>query len=243
MKIQPTFCEAVISASTTSSCCRRAEQPQPQPSNKRRKRCSVTFREEEHVCEIPSLEEYTEEELNACWYTKAEYKSFKRSSLVTLKLNRAGEIPVGSTEHTMRGLECRTREGAQERKDNRTEAWTVVLQEQERQHKAHLNDIVALSNLYHQVTDRLQYAACIQGMCDELEAREYLSLAQAVAGRRRCSLSSSAVSHHFSALAHQHTTTADNHNKSWTMSDSKTWRLQGILDHSVYKSMGASPAA
>lgn len=135
------------------------------------------------VNEVMSHHDYTEEELHATWYQKKDYKAFKRTVLTTLKLNRAGELPEGGNdEYTMRGIECRTREGAAARKAIKHQVKTAVLEEQARQRQQQQQqqqaDLLALVS--QQQTKDSQLEASIHGMCDELEARDHPRLAQSV---------------------------------------------------------------
>ena len=134
------------------------------------------------VNEVMSRHDYTEEEVEATWYQKKDYKSFKRTVLTTLKLNRAGELlEGGNDEYTMRGIECRTREGAAARKAIKQQVKTAVLEEQDRQRQQQQQlqaDLLAMVS--QQQTKDSQLEASIHGMCDELEARDFPSLSQSV---------------------------------------------------------------
>lgn len=160
---------------------------------------AVSFAAENDVQEIPSLESYSRNELAACFYTKADFNSFKKSSLVTLKLNRTGQL--NPSEYCMRGLECRTREGAHKRKSCRLDAAFVLFEEQERQRDREVNNPELLAEKYHEITGSQEYAAAIQGMCDELEARQYNS----PSGIHLCAAILQSNSQNFVALAKQYT--------------------------------------
>ena len=157
--------------------------PVKEPLHLRTSGKSVTFSATlAQVKDVLSVKNYTNEEIHASWYNKSDYKNFKRSVLTTLKLNRAGELPKGggNDEHTMRGIECRTREGAAEHKAVKAQVKTAVLEEQQRQQSQGVSDPELLALLAQQITADQQHQAFIHGMCDELEARDYLNLAQAV---------------------------------------------------------------
>lgn len=150
------------------------------PSTSTSTRASVSFAAESDnvVHDILPLTEYTPSEVRACWFVRPEYNSFKRNSLVTLQLNRAGELTSSDSEHTMRGLECRTRECTDSRRMLRFEAAAAVFNEQARQHDLNngLQDPEALSESYHSISWHAMYDAHTQGMADEQDAQALLTL-------------------------------------------------------------------
>ena len=129
------------------------------------------------VHDVLPLTEYTPNEVSACWFSKAEYNSFKRNSLVTLQLNRAGELAANDNnpEHTMRGLECRTRECTDSRRLLRFQAAAAVFNEQARQQDLGIQDPEALSEAYHSLSWHSMYDAHTQGMADEQDAQALLT--------------------------------------------------------------------
>lgn len=140
---------------------------------------SVSFAAEEDnvVYDVLPLTEYTPSEVSACWFVKSEYNLFKRNSLVTLQLNRAGELSANDSnpEHTMRGLECRTRECTDSRRILRFQAAAAVFNEQARQQDLGIHDPEALSESYHAFSWHSMYDAHTQGMADEQDAQALLT--------------------------------------------------------------------
>lgn len=139
-----------------------------------RKRVSVRISEDDNVVhDILPLSEYTPEEVRCCWFNRVEYISFKRSSLITLNLNREGKLVHDDPERTMRGLECRTRECTDSRRTLRDNAMAAVLNEQYEQQvrscdtKTTFRDPQEIADLYHSVSWKSQYTAYTQGMADE----------------------------------------------------------------------------
>lgn len=129
---------------------------------------SVMFSEQDIVVHnVLSLSEYSEEEMRACWFSRGEYNSFKRNSLVTLSLNRTGDLSPDDPEHTMRGLECRTRELTDSRRILRYRAAAAVFDEQARQRDTGVRDPEALSECYHSISWHGMYDAHCQGLADE----------------------------------------------------------------------------
>lgn len=140
---------------------------------------SVSFAAEQDniVHDVLPLTDYTPNEVRACWFVKSEYNSFKRNSLVTLQLNRAGELSANDNnpEHTMRGLECRTRECTDSRRMLRFQAAAAVFNEQARQQGLGIQDPEALSESYHTFSWHSMYDAHTQGMADEQDAQALLT--------------------------------------------------------------------
>jgi hypothetical protein len=79
------------------------------------------------------------------------------------------------SEHTMRGLECRTREFADTRRLIRFRAAAAVFDEQARQFRQGLRDPEAISQSYHAISWHSMYDAHTQGMADEQDSQTFLS--------------------------------------------------------------------
>lgn len=148
----------------------KSQQQQQQSSTPR-----VSFAEQDNVVhDILPLCEYTTEEIQSCWFQRAEYNSFKRNSLITLGLNRSGQLAPEDSEHTMRGLECRTRECTEARRMTRYYAACAVLEEQARQKSLGIWDPEALSESYHAISWHAMYDAHTQGMADEQDIQAFV---------------------------------------------------------------------
>lgn len=170
MKIQPTWDEHCIVTSSTSvaedeatndTSCKKRKNPVSGPS--------VRFAADTDnvVHEIMSVSDYTPEEVEACWFNKADYSSFKRIALVTMQLSRAGKLSSGDLEHTLRGLECRRREDSYNRKVLRFNACQAVLQEQHNQTTLGYQDDDAIAAIYRTQTWNCQQKANTVAKVDE----------------------------------------------------------------------------
>jgi len=159
---------------TSSSACGPSSALHHDEVKKSRKRIStVRISEEDNVVhELLPLCEYTPEEVRSCWFSRVEYNSFKRSSLITLNLNRGGKLALDDSERTMRGLECRTRECTDSRRALRDSATGAVLSEQFQQRRLDVWDPQAVADQYHSVSWKSQYTAYTQGLADEQDAQE-----------------------------------------------------------------------
>ena len=156
------------------------QQPEQQDLRMNRPKKTVSFSANVQINTIMPYQDYTEDEMQTIWYQKKDYKAFKRIILTTLQLNRAGELPEGGNdEHTMRGIECRTREGAAARKATKEQVMAAVLGEQARQRQdkqlEQQKAVWLLARVSRQLTEESQLEASIHGMCDELEARLHTS--------------------------------------------------------------------
>ena len=156
------------SSEAPSKCC--------QPEQSHRIHRSISFSLEDNLIhEVPSLVDYTPSEVAACWFAKSEYNSFKRNSLTTLQLNRAGELATANpNDYTMRGLECRTRQSIAGRRQVRLDAAMAVFDEQARQRDFGISDPEAIKESYHAIAWYSLYDAHTQGMADAHDARSLL---------------------------------------------------------------------
>lgn len=125
---------------------------------------------------ILHLDEMPEEEVNATWYSAEEYGEIKAAYQLTIFMMEAGE-ELNSEEHTSRGLEYRTQEGAWARYENKRDAYNAVLDEQDRQWQRDEDDHDEIGRIYLQHSAKCAEAAASRAAVDEIEAREiYKSL-------------------------------------------------------------------
>jgi len=117
---------------------------------------TVRFEKTAKVKRVRPLHQYSVEEREDIWYTESEYTDIKRRVVVTVKMmmrndkkkqqyqkQNGGSInsfaddsdfeSVENDNHTIRGLECRTRKAALQRKGFKMYARDLVLDEQDNQ--------------------------------------------------------------------------------------------------------------
>jgi hypothetical protein len=117
---------------------------------------TVRFEKTAKVKRVRPLNQYSVEEQEDIWYTESEYTDIKRRVVITVKMmmrndkkkqqyqqQNGGSIDssaddsdlesVENDDHTIRGLECRTRKAALQRKGFKMYARDLVLDEQENQ--------------------------------------------------------------------------------------------------------------
>jgi hypothetical protein len=143
-------------------------------SNKSKKRGKgpkgVKFVEERNeVYPITHLDDIPEDEVNATWYDGSEYAEIKQSYQLTIFMMEAGE-QLNFVEHTSRGLEYRTQEGAWARYENKRDAYNAVLDEQDRQWQEDIDDDQKISVIYLEHSSKCAKAAADRAKADESEA-------------------------------------------------------------------------
>jgi hypothetical protein len=132
---------------------------------------SVRFAERNQTFPIPHLDDIPSEEVAEIWYNPSEYSEIKSSYQMTIFMLENGELKEGD-EHTSRGLEYRTQQGAWARYENKRDAYNAVLDEQDRQWKVDKDDHEALSRVYLLHSTKCAVAAADRGAEDAKEAKE-----------------------------------------------------------------------
>ena len=132
---------------------------------------SIRFSEKNQIFNVPHLDDIGEAAIAEIWYNASEYSEIKSSYQLTLFMMENGELKE-TDEHTSRGLEYRTQQGAWARYENKRDAYNAVLDEQDRQWKADKDDHDALSRIYLHHSTKCAIAASERGDADAKEAKE-----------------------------------------------------------------------
>jgi hypothetical protein len=152
------------------------QQPQEQLLQQQPQRRGIRFASHVSVQEIPNRDDFSTAERHAVWFQSGDYASFRSASSATLGLYRAGMLHHGDTSvHTMRGLEGRLEDACRARYQARYHATHAVWNEQQRQRLHKYDSIEMISDLYHAVTWKSQYAAYTRALMmhqDEQEEEE-----------------------------------------------------------------------
>jgi hypothetical protein len=165
------LCDDIISCKQTI----KIEGKMPSVSNHKKR--SITIVEERNdIFDILHLDDMTDEEVDSIWYDPEEYKEIKVSYQSTVMMMESGE-PLPEEEHTSRGLEYRTQEGAWARHENKRDACNAVLDEQDRQWQDEADDHNMISRIYIEHSQRCAEAAAERGKSDEQEAEILSSIA------------------------------------------------------------------
>lgn len=134
----------------------------------------VRFANENEVVEIPHINKMSDEMIANIWYHSKEYADIKSGYQVTIFMMEAGEkLPV--EEHSSRGLEYRTQEGAWARYENKRDAYNAVLDEQDEQWKKDADDHDAIARVYLEQSSKCLKAAQSRGKKDSSDVQEYMA--------------------------------------------------------------------
>jgi hypothetical protein len=131
----------------------------------------IQFAEQNEIRYTEHLDEIPDEEIAAIWYDSEEYAEIKQSYQITIFMMESGE-ELKPDEHTSRGLEYRTQEGAWARYENKRDAYNAVLDEQDRQWKVDKDDFERLRAVYLNHSTKCADAAHVRAKQDEKEARK-----------------------------------------------------------------------
>jgi hypothetical protein len=99
---------------------------------------TVSFEKTARVRRVRPRNHFTKEEQEDMWYNDNDYSEIKRRAVETVKKMLKGEKSGGFVDdnnYTSRGLECRMKKNAVERKEFKAFARSLVLEEQEDQNQ------------------------------------------------------------------------------------------------------------
>ena len=124
----------------------------------------VSFKESVKARKIIHINDFSSEEVTACWYDEAEYDVIK-SLAFTEAFGSSDKDP-----RCLRGLEHFGQPVAEAREENRNSALLVVLQEQQLQRQEGSCDPEYIAQIYEQQCSLARVQANIAGLNDRLEA-------------------------------------------------------------------------
>ena len=138
----------------------------------------IRFSETMTVRCMPSLDDYTVEELQNTWYQRPEIKAIKQDNIRTVRKFARGELSSNSDsmsidqDDCMRGLEQRTSKGFRQRQDNKQAGHCAVLDMQDElggSYGFHSNSVDGDACMYEELI--AERYALVSGKCAEA-ARE-----------------------------------------------------------------------
>jgi hypothetical protein len=135
---------------------------------------SVSFSESARMKKHIHINDFTQEEIDACWFTESELSQSRQEISYTIDLMTRGE-DIDASKYCTRGLECRTPQGAAIKVQTKIDAWDSVMDEQDRQFSLGINDVDSLSMVYIQSSWSCQVSAAAMAC---LDARSSSSHAQ-----------------------------------------------------------------
>ncbi|KAL3931684.1 MAG: hypothetical protein SGBAC_011197 [Bacillariaceae sp.] len=134
---------------------------------------SIQFKDAEQVHLILCLDDYTEDEYSACWYSTKEYTKIEKSMAKQCNKMARG-IVLKDEKFCSRGLEKYQVCNFIARKENSRTAMQSVLYEQERQDESQVYDDESIAQVYHNVSSSCQMWATVVGLRDQKEAERYI---------------------------------------------------------------------
>ena len=122
------------------------------------------------ILETISRDDYSEEELRACFYNKAEYSEMVVDTMLTAAFLCIDEDLPETDTICRRGVDDATLESTQERRDRRQQAKWAVLYGQQLQRLQGDRDPYSLATAYKSVSRESSVLARFQGMRDQQDA-------------------------------------------------------------------------
>lgn len=132
---------------------------------------SVRITENNEYFFIEQISEFCKEEVAAIWYDANDYADMKADYKTAVFMLECGK-PLPEGDHTSRGLEYRTQQGAWARYENKRDAYNAVLDEQDNQWKNDTDDCNALARIYLEHSHKCAQAALALGRKDATEAQK-----------------------------------------------------------------------
>lgn len=137
------------------------------PSDSHKRTC-VTFSETVSIRATTALDDYTDDEYFACWYSPDEYDDIEQEMIEDFKKLQGGML-LDDDSYCSRGLEQYLEMNAILRKENTRKAIEAVLDEQDRQLQLEYYNEEAISEAYQNVAEPCALWASIVGHRDEQE--------------------------------------------------------------------------
>jgi hypothetical protein len=122
------------------------------------------------VHEVLNSVSFTPEEIKSSWYDRVDLRQMKENAKSEAKLLESGLLNEGD-DICLRGLECRTKEGARTKRHNRANANAAVFFELDSQEDKGISDDEALADAYFNCSEHCKVSAQMIGMRDAREAQ------------------------------------------------------------------------
>lgn len=126
----------------------------------------VTFMKRVKIKKIRSYKLYSEAERQSIWHCEEEYNEIKKGCIRTLRQMMRTDFKEDQ-DFCPRGLEVRTKEASAARKEVRSVASQMVLEEQELQMEWGEKNDERLREAYLSISQEAQYRAHFRGLGDE----------------------------------------------------------------------------
>ena len=131
----------------------------------------VSFAPRAQVHEVPHLKDLSDEEFISIWWTKNDYALIKTMYKSTVKMMMKGQVfEKDDKDLCARGLESKTRKGAQQRHQQKVRACKAVLRAQDFQRREGISDPLYLAELYSEYSRCCYISAHAQALADQEDA-------------------------------------------------------------------------
>eukprot|EP00535_Pseudo-nitzschia_heimii_P004238 CAMPEP_0197188456 /NCGR_PEP_ID=MMETSP1423-20130617/17827_1 /TAXON_ID=476441 /ORGANISM="Pseudo-nitzschia heimii, Strain UNC1101" /LENGTH=213 /DNA_ID=CAMNT_0042640291 /DNA_START=12 /DNA_END=653 /DNA_ORIENTATION=- len=131
---------------------------------------SVMFAPTVLIYRTMHINDFTDEEINDCWYSDRENKAIVSDCVKIISSMNGSGKRLSSSISCFRGLECRTPQGQKRRASHRFCAFDAVLDEQDTQWDSPENDITKIRDGYRVYSKPSHVEALRIGLEDEKEA-------------------------------------------------------------------------
>lgn len=112
----------------------------------------VTFKQSVRVRKGIHINEYKEDEVRACWYSKYEYKQIKTDNQHDLNMLSNGAFDIDGAKYCLRGIEAYFQQNTSQRRAQRARAVEMVLYEQDLQKQEGSHDPEVIAQVYQLAT-------------------------------------------------------------------------------------------
>jgi hypothetical protein len=126
---------------------------------------SVSFFPRVSVITGLHINNYTPEEVDACWLKMKDVMEFKKEIRYTVDLIERN-LDIDDEKYCRRGIECRTRAGANHKRHQRMNALESVLKEQIVQYVEDLQDEQQIAMVYREAAYASKMVAFLTGLSD-----------------------------------------------------------------------------
>jgi hypothetical protein len=147
---------------TTTSCVKKSLEPKPE--------CFVTFSPAVNVRYTLHINDYSDDEFDACWFSDEDYSTMVNVIKCTINMIEK-KVLIDEVNFSRRGIEGRTKEATVLCWESRLTALNAVLDEQQIQLAEGAHDDELLAIAYEECIYRSKITAYFTGIADEHFAR------------------------------------------------------------------------
>jgi hypothetical protein len=143
---------------TTTSCVKKSLEPKPERS--------VTFFPGVNVRRTLHINDFSDDEFDACWFSNEDYNTMKKVVKRTVSMIEK-KVMIDEVNFSQRGIEGRTKEATVLRLGSRLTVLDAVLDEQQIQLAKGARDDELLAMAYAECINRSKITAYLKGIADE----------------------------------------------------------------------------